>query len=593
MPEPIDDHVDLASLPKEERLARMRHSAAHVLAEAMLELMPEAKLGIGPPIDTGFYYDFELPRPLTDDDLARLTKRMTKSIQRRLPFQMAKITRQEAEERWRDQPFKLDLLKDLPDDAITQCTHGQFTDLCRGGHVNHTGEIPPFKLMNIAAAYWRGDEKNPQLVRVYGALFENEDELEEYLRRREEAERRDHRRLGRELELFTSHELIGQGLPILLPKGAIIRSELERFIVDRERAYGYQHIYSPVLGKVDLYKTSGHWDHYKDVMFPPMELEHEEMVLRPMNCPHHILAYQAKLHSYRDLPVRIAELGAMFRYERSGVVGGLSRVRAMTLNDAHIFCRPDQVEDEIANVFRLVEEAFRALGITEYRYRLSLRDPADTEKYVQDDEMWETGERVLRGALDRVGLDYYEAEGEAAFYGPKLDIQIFDSLGREETIATIQVDLHLPRQFKLRYIGEDGAEHRPVIIHRGVIGTFERMLAYLIELYEGNFPVWLAPVQAVLIPIADRHIPFAREVYQKLHARGLRAEVDERSERMNAKIRHHQLQKVPYMLIVGDREVEEGAVAVRVRGGEDLGAIPVDSFVARLSRERDDRDLTP
>jgi threonyl-tRNA synthetase len=427
------------------------------------------------------------------------------------------------------------------------------------------------------------------LQRIYGALYPTQAELDAYLEAREEAERRDHRRLGRELELFASDDLIGQGLPYMLPKGATIRRELERYIVDLELAAGYQHVYSPVLGKVDLYQTSGHWEHYQENMFPPMALEHEQLVLRPMNCPHHILIYQHGLHSYRELPIRIAEIGTMYRYERSGVVGGLSRVRAMALNDAHIFLRPDQIKQEFASVMQLVERVYADLGITDYRYRLSLRDPADTEKYVQNDAMWELGERVLREALEELGLPYYEGVGEAAFYGPKVDIQIRDPLGREETLSTIQVDFHLPNQFGLRYIGEDGQEHRPVILHRGVIGTVERMMAYLIELYEGRFPLWLAPVQAVIIPIADRHLDYAFEVRAALAAAGLRADVDDGTDRMGAKIRHAQLQKVPYMLVVGDREMEAGAVSVRTRAGGDLGAMPTPELLVRLIEERDSK----
>jgi threonyl-tRNA synthetase len=423
------------------------------------------------------------------------------------------------------------------------------------------------------------------LQRIYGVLFETQDELDDYLRRMEEAARRDHRKLGRELELFTSDELVGSGLPLWLPKGATVRRLLEEYILEQERAAGYEHVYTPVLGKVDLYKTSGHWDHYRDTMFPPMALEHEDMVLRPMNCPHHMLVYQSKLRSYRDLPVRIAELGTMFRYEKSGVVSGLSRVRAMTLNDAHIFCRPDQVKAEFSGVMRLVERAYATLGITDYIYRLSLRDPDDKDKYVQNDAMWEAGESFLRDTMTELGLPFYEAKGEAAFYGPKIDIQLRDVMGREETASTIQVDYHLPEQFQLEYVAEDGSRQRPVIIHRGVISTMERMMAYLIELYAGAFPAWLAPVQVMIIPIADRHVDYAHEVLGELRAAGLRAEVDARNERMQAKIRHAQLQKIPYMLVVGDREEDAKAASVRTRAGEDLGSMPVFQFIDRLRDE--------
>ncbi len=510
---------------------------------------------------------------------------MRKRIASNVPFEPSQITKAEAEKMFKDQPYKLELIHDIPDAEVGLYKQGEFIDLCQGPHVDRTGEVPAFKLMSVAGAYWRGSEKNPMLQRIYGALFDTKEELDEYLQRLEEFERRDHRKLGRELGLFMSSELLGSGLPILLPKGATIRRLLEEYILGMERERGYQHVKSPDLGKVDLYKRSGHWEHYQESMFPPMALEHEEIVLRPMNCPHHILAYENSLHSYRELPIKIAEIGTMYRYEKSGVVGGLSRVRAMALNDAHIFVRPDQIKEEFAKVMQLVEQAYKDLGITDYSYRLSKRDPADTEKYVQNDEMWELGERVLREALQELGLDFYEAEGEAAFYGPKVDIQIRDWIGREETISTIQVDFHLPAQFDLRYIGEDSGEHRPVIIHRGVISTMERMMAYLIELYAGAFPLWLAPVQAEVIPIADRHIPYALEVAAELRAAGLRVEVDERSERMQAKIRDAQLQKVPYMLVVGDREAEAHAAAVRLRNGEDLKALPIADIIARMADE--------
>ena len=575
----------LKDMTKDERLERYRHSAAHIMAEAVTEVFPEAKLGIGPPIDNGFYYDFELPRPLSTDDLPDIEERMRKRILSNVPFEPSQISKEEAAKLFNDQPYKLELIRDIPDLEVSLYRQGQFVDLCQGPHVEHTGEVPAFKLMSVAGAYWRGSEKNPMLQRIYGALFDTKEELDEHLQRLDEADRRDHRKLGRELELFMSSELVGSGLPTLLPKGATIRRLLESYILDQERDAGYQHVTSPVLGKVDLYKRSGHWAHYRDVMFPPMQLEHEEIVLRPMNCPHHILVYENTLHSYRELPVRLAEIGTMYRYEKSGVVGGLSRVRAMALNDAHIFCLPEQIKSEFAGVMRLVERAYKDLGITDYSYRLSLRDPKDSEKYVQNDEMWELGERVLREAMQELGLPFYEAEGEAAFYGPKLDIQIRDWLGREETLSTIQVDFHLPAQFELRYIGEDSGEHRPVIIHRGVISTMERMMAYLIELYAGAFPLWLAPVQAAVIPIADRHTPYALEVAAELRAAGFRIEVDERSERMQAKIRDAQLQKVPYMLVVGDREAEAHAAAVRLRSGEDLKALAIADVIARMADE--------
>ncbi len=569
----------------DDLLYRQRHSAAHIMAGAVLTLFPDAKYAIGPPIENGFYYDFELPRPLTPEDLEAIDALMRKSIAADKPFVKSEAPKAEARAFFAEQPFKLELIDGIADPAVGICKHGDFTDLCGYPHVESTARVGAFKLTNVAGAYWRGDEHRPMLQRIYGVMFPTEPELEAHLERLEDAARRDHRRLGRELDLFTSNELIGQGLPLWLPKGATVRRLLEEYILAEERRAGYEHVYSPHLGKVDLYHTSGHWEHYKENMFPPMALEHEELVLRPMNCPHHILIYAAKLHSYRELPVRIAELGTMYRYERSGVVGGLSRVRAMTLNDAHIFCTSEQIKSEFAGVMRLVEKAYDRLDITDYSYRLSLRDPADTEKYVQNDAMWEMGERVLREAMTELGLPFHEAPGEAAFYGPKLDIQIRDALGRKETMSTIQIDFHLPNQFELEYVGEDGQHHRPVIIHRGVIGTMERMVAYLIELYAGAFPLWLAPVQATLIPIADRHIDYCKEVAARLRAADLRAEVDERGERMQAKIRDAQLQKVPYMLVAGDRDIAAGAVSVRTRGGEDLGAVAIADLIERLQAE--------
>ena len=577
--------LELKAMPKEERLHRMRHSAAHIMAEAVLGLLPGAKFAIGPAIEHGFYYDFELPRSLGSEELGEIEKRMRRTIKANHPFVHREIDKEEARRLFADQPYKLELIDGIENDTLSLYEHGPFTDLCEGPHVERTGQVGAFKLTNIAGAYWRGDEHNTMLQRIYGALFETPQELEEHLQRIEEAQRRDHRRLGRELELFTTHELIGAGLPLWLPKGATVRRLLEEYITGLERQAGYMHVYTPHLAKRELYETSGHWEHFKDDMFPPMALEHEEMVLRPMNCPHHILIYSSKLHSYRDLPIRIAEMGTMYRYEKSGVVGGLSRVRAMTLNDAHIFCTPDQVKTEFSNVMRLVERAYETLGITDYSYQLSLRDPANTEKYAPNDAMWETAEPMLREAMDDLGLTYTEAIGEAAFYGPKLDIQLADILGREETFSTVQIDFHLPERFDLSYIGEDGKEHRPVIIHRGVISTMERMVAYLIELYAGAFPLWLAPVQAVVIPIADRHIEYAQGVVDELRAADLRVELDDRGERMQAKIRDAQLQKVPYMLVVGDRERDASAVAVRQRDGSNLGALPVFQVIDRLKDE--------
>jgi threonyl-tRNA synthetase len=578
-------------------LYRIRHSAAHVMAQAVGEVYPGTKFAIGPPTDTGFYYDFELPESPSDETLAKIEKRMRQIVQGKHPFKVREVTADEARTLFQDQKFKVELIDNLAqgkvDDngnpiadgqpaTITVYQQDSFVDLCRGPHVEHTGKIPQegFKLLNVTGAYWRGDEKREQLKRIYATAWKSKQDLEDYLHRLEEAKKRDHRKLGKELELFAINEMAGAGFPLWLPKGAVIRRVLEDFIVDLERRDGYQHVYSSPIARVDLYKKSGHWDHYHKNMFPPMEMEHETLVLRPMNCPHHIMMYDNKKYSYRDLPIRIAELGDMYRYEKSGVVSGLSRVRGMTLNDAHIFCRPDQVKEEFSKVVRLVERAYKCLGITEYSYRLSLRDPNDHENYVPNDAMWELGQRVLREAMVELGLEFKEAEGEAAFYGPKLDIQLRDVMGREETISTIQLDFHLPNQFGLTYVDEQDNEQRPVMIHRGVISTMERMTAYLIELYAGAFPPWLAPVQATIVPIADRHFEFGQRVAEQLVQAGFRAECDIRERRMNAKIRDAQLMKVPYILVIGDKEQEAGGVAVRLRTGEDLGTMPLAQFEA-------------
>jgi threonyl-tRNA synthetase len=578
-----DATVQILTPKDPESLDVYRHSTAHLLAAAVLELFPETKLGIGPPIETGFYYDFDRSTPFTPEDLEKIEKKMWEIQARHLPYERVYTAKDAGLKKYADAWMKCELITERAGDVFSEYTLGpHFIDFCRGPHIPDTSKIKAFRLLSIAGAYWKGNERNKQLQRIYGTAFFTKKDLEDYLSRLEEAKRRDHRKLGKELELFTVNESVGAGLPLWLPKGATIRRLLEDYILERERAAGYQHVYTPDLAKVELYERSGHWEHYQDSMFPPMDLDTERIVLRPMNCPHHILVYESKRHSYRDLPVRIAELGNMYRYERSGVLSGLSRVRRMTLNDAHIFCTPDQIKDEFAGVMRLVEQAYRDLGITKYRYRLSLRDKADTEKYVDNDAMWELGERVLREALDSLGLPYFEARGEAAFYGPKLDVQFADVMGHEETYSTIQVDFHLPNQFGLIYIGADGKEHRPVIIHRAIISTMERMVSYLIELYAGAFPVWLAPVQATVLPITDRQNEYAREVKRKLDEAGIRASVDDRNEKVNLKIREAQLQKIPYMLVIGDREQQNGEVAIRHRKHGDQGARPLAGVIAEI-----------
>ncbi len=575
-------------------LQRMRHSAAHVMAEAVQELFPTARFAIGPAIEDGFYYDMELPRTLTPEDFPPIEERMRKSIAADYPFVQSKWPRDKALSYFRehDQPYKIEIIENLPDAEVGIYQQGPFLDLCRGPHVDRTSQIGAIKLLRVAGAYWRGDEHQPMLQRLYGTAWSSQAELDEYLERLEEARRRDHRKIGKDLELFMISDEVGAGLPIWLPKGATVRHLLEDYIVGVERANGYQHVYTPQLAKLDLYKRSGHWEHYHDSMYPPMKLESgEELVLRPMNCPHHIEVYKYAMRSYRDLPIRIAELGTMYRLEKSGELAGLSRVRAMTLNDAHIFCTPDQMLEEFITVVKLIQETYRVLGFTQYRYRLSLRDPNDKVNFEDNEEMWQRSEAALRQALAELGLDYYVGVGDAAFYGPKLDVQVANVLGKDETISTVQIDFTLPEKFDLEYIGEDGQAHRPVMIHRGILSTMERIMAFLIENYAGNFPVWLAPVQAVVIPIADRHQSFARNIEERLRAAGLRGEVDLRSERMNAKVRDAQLQKIPYMLVVGDKEEENGSVALRLRTNENIGAVPLDQFISVAAKQNADRSL--
>jgi threonyl-tRNA synthetase len=590
-----DTKISVLTAKDPDSLQVFRHSAAHLLAAAVLELYPDVKLGIGPPIDTGFFYEFVRAEPFTQDDLEKIETKMREIAAKDFPNERKLLPKPEALELYRksNQEFKCELVEEkATEPMVSFYTTGKFIDFCRGPHIPSTGRIKAFKLMSVAGAYWKGKEGNPQMQRIYGACFIDQKELDEYLHKLEEAKRRDHRRIGKELGLFTVSDLVGAGLPLWLPKGATIRRLLEDYILEKERRAGYQHVYTPDLAKVDLYMRSGHWAHYHEDMFPPMDLETEQLVLRPMNCPHHILVYESKKHSYRDLPVRIAELGTMYRYERSGVLSGLSRVRCMTLNDAHIFCTPEQIKEEFAGVMQLVEQAYRDLGITQYTYRLSLRDKLNRTKYVENDPMWDLAENMLREAMDSLKLPYTEAPGEAAFYGPKLDIQLADVMGHQETYSTIQIDFHLPNQFELGYIGADGQVHRPVMIHRGVISTMERMTSYLIELYAGAFPVWLAPVQAVVLPITERQNDYAKQVLGKLLDGGVRAELDDRNEKLQAKIRDAQLQKIPYMLVIGGKEAEANTVSVRHRAKGDLGARPLEQFSADLRAEIDSKVIS-
>lgn len=569
---------------------KRRHTAAHVMAQAVLEVFPTARMAIGPPIEDGFYYDFELPRTLSPEDLSDIEGRMRRIQKQDLPMERSVKSREEAIrfEQDRDQKYKVELIQDLPEgETISYYQQGSFVDLCRGPHVDSTGQIGVYKLERIAGAYWRGDEKREQLQRIYGVLFDTQEDLDEYHRRLEEARKRDHRVLGRQLGLFVFSEDVGSGIPLFLPKGEIIRHTMETYVRNLQTRYGYTHVWTGHVVKEDLYKKSGHLENYVDAMFPPMVDPDggPTFRLKPMNCPSHMTLYNTSLHSYRDLPVRFAEFATLYRYEKSGELSGLTRVRSLTQDDCHIFCTPDQIEQEFTLALGLIREALKRYGFTDYRVRLSLRDEDPESKYVKDDEKWTLATQALRRALDANGVEYFEAAGEAAFYGPKADFITRDVLGRDWQISTIQVDFIQPARLGCQYIGEDNAAHTPVVLHRAVTGSTERFLGVLIEHYAGAFPTWLAPVQAVVIPIVDRHHEYAHSVAARLKKEGFRVEVDARNESMRKKIAEAQVQKVPYMLVVGDRDVEAGNVSVRHRSEGDLGAIPLDDFVARLLEE--------
>jgi len=557
----------MKSKNEDEQLERMRHSTSHVMAEAVQYLFPGAKFGIGPTIENGFYYDFELPRPLTPEDLPVIENKMKEIIKQNLPFVTDEISKDEARKLFATQPYKLELIDEIPDTTVTIYKQGSFTDLCRGPHLASTGEVKAFKLTHLAGAYWRGDEKRPMLQRIYGVAFESQEELDDYLSRQAEATKRDHRKLGKELDLFSTHEEIGPGLICWHPRGALIRQIIEDFWRAEHIKRGYDIVYTPHIAKLDLWKTSGHWEFYRDYLFSPMEIEGQQYLLRPMNCLGHILIYKSQLRSYRNLPLRYAELGTVYRYERTGVLYGLARVRGFTQDDAHIFCRPDQVEEEVLEVLNLAQFMMSSFGFDEYELLLSTRP----EKYAGTVSMWEGATESLRRVLERLNLHYEVDPGEGVFYGPKIDIKLKDALGHVWQGPTIQVDFNLPQRFNVCYIGEDSLEHSVVMIHRTVLGSMERFLACLTEHYGGAFPVWLSPVQTIVIPIADRHVGYAHKIEHDFKGEGIRVRVDDRSERMNLKIREAQLEKVPYMLIVGDKEVASSSASLRLRSGEDLG----------------------
>ena len=570
------------------------HTTSHIMAQAVKRLFPNIKLAIGPSIDEGFYYDFDTEKTFNDEDKEKIEAEMKKIIKEDLPIERFLLPREEAikfmEEK--GESYKVELINDLPEgEEISFYKQGEFVDLCAGPHLLSTGKVKAIKILNNSGAYWRGSEKNKMLQRIYAISFPKASQLEEHLQLLEEAKQRDHRRIGKELGLFMTHELVGAGLPLYLPNGATVRRLLERYIQDKEIELGYSHVFTPSIANVSLYKTSGHWDHYKEDMFPVMKMDEEELVLRPMNCPHHMLIYKNQMRSYRDLPIRIGELAADFRFEASGAVCGLERVRQMCQNDAHLFVTPEQIKSEIENVVKLILAVYEDFGFKEYKFRLSLRDPKDKEKYFDDDEMWENAESQLRQILTELGLNFYEAEGEAAFYGPKLDVQIKTCLGHDVTVSTCQLDFLLPQRFELEYIGEDGKAHRPIVIHRAVLGSSDRFIAFLTEETKGAFPTWLAPMQVKILPITDAHHEYAKKLEAELRKMKVRVEVDARSEKTGYKIREAQLEKVPYMLVVGSKEVEENLVAVRSRKAGDIGQMSFEEFKKKLQEEIESKSI--
>lgn len=578
----------MINIKENEKLSIMNHSCAHLLAQAIKHLYPEAKFWVGPVIAEGFYYDVDLGNDvIREEDLPKLEKEMKKISKDGKRIIREEITKKEALERFKEDPYKIDLINRMnEEDTVISCyTQGDFTDLCRGPHVDTVKKLKYFKLLKVSGAYFKGDSKNKMLQRIYGICFESEEDLQKHLEELEEARGRDHRKLGKDLKLFMTHDLVGKGMPLWLPNGAMIRYHLEKYIKDKEISLGYQHVYTPSLGSVDLYKTSGHWDHYKEDMFPKMQMDDEEFVLRPMNCPHHMLVFKNELHSYRELPIRIGELAHDFRYEASGAVCGLERVRCMCQNDAHIFCSLDQVGEEFANVVKLILDVYKDFGFQDYSFRLSLRG-REKEKYFDDDEMWEKAEAMLREVLTNLGLDFYEAEDEAAFYGPKLDVQVKSAIGHDVTLSTCQLDFLLPERFDLTFINEKGQKERPVVIHRAILGTIDRFTAFLLEETKGLLPTWLSPVQVKVIPVSSEHQgDYAKEVTEYLKENKVRAELDIRNEKLGYRLREAQTQKIPYTLVLGDKEKEEHTVSYRIHGQKDTTTVDKIEFLALLQDE--------
>ena len=576
----------MINIKEDENLSVLNHSCAHLLAQAVKHLYPNAKFWVGPVIEDGFYYDIDLGDDvLNNDDLAKIEKEMKKISKDGKRIVRHEISKEEALDMFKDDPYKLDLISrmDENENVISCYTQGDFTDLCRGPHVDTVKEIKYFKLLKVSGAYWKGDSNNKMLQRIYGVCFKNEEDLNNYLAYLEESKARDHRKIGKEQELFMNNDLVGSGMPLWLPNGAIIRKELENYIYKKEKHLGYEHVYTPCVGTVDLYKTSGHWDHYKENMFPSMKVDDEEFVLRPMNCPHHMLIYKNKLHSYRDLPIRIGEFATDFRYEASGAVKGLERVRCMCQNDAHLFVTPEQIKDEFKKVVSLILEVYKDFGIKNYKFRLSLRDPEDKEKYFDDDEMWNQAETKLREVLNELGVKYFEAIGEAAFYGPKLDVEVKPAVGPEVTLSTCQLDFLLPRRFDLSYIDKDGKKQVPVVLHRAIFGTFDRFTAFIIEETKGAFPLWLSPVQVNIIPVNnDVHLEYCNSLYNELNDHDIRVKLDDRDEKLSYKMRESQAKKIPLTIIVGDKEMNDNLVSYRRFGEMETTTLSKDEFVKNI-----------
>ncbi|MCT3136715.1 threonine--tRNA ligase [Lactococcus lactis] len=585
-----DSNFEIVTPDHEDALGILRHSAAHLFAQAAKRHFPDIHLGVGPAIQDGFYYDTDNEAgQISNDDLATIEAEMKKIVKENFKSERKEVSKEEAKEIFANDPYKLELIEEHNEDegGLTIYTQGEYTDLCRGPHVPSTGVIKFFHLLNVAGAYWRGNSDNKMMQRIYGTAWFTKEELEENLKLREEAKERDHRKLGRELDLFFNDAELGAGTAYWLPAGATIRRIIERFVVDQEVKNGYQHVITPVMMNLNTYKQSGHWQHYHEDMYPPMDMgDGEEMELRPMNCPSHIAIYKHHVHSYRELPIRIAEFGMMHRYEKSGALSGLQRVREMTLNDGHTFVMLEQVQEEFSKILQLIMDMYRDFGINDYSFRLSYRDPKDTVKYFPDDEMWEKSQAMLKATMDDMNLDYVEAEGEAAFYGPKLDIQVKTALGNEETLSTIQLDFLNPENFDISYIGADGEKHRPVMIHRGVISTLERFIAYLIEVYKGAFPTWLAPTQATIIPVNNEiHSDYAWKIQRELQDKGFRVVVDEANEKMGWKIRQSQTHKIPYQIVIGDQEQADGTVNIRRYGSKETKVIPLEEFIENISAD--------